>query len=193
VFGKLTVALGLVLVLLFATMPVMALAFILGGVSLVEVSIAVLMLLVCAFTFGSWGMFCSSWQKRGVAANILAYLGTFLGVVVPGVLQLLAAAIWGISTSGYSTLSPVIERVDTFLFWHSSALSPLGAAIIAEVLFLEKQSLWFATIDLNYILPNGINATLTVANPWWLFCILYSLFGTIWYLAAVWLVNRKER
>ena len=82
VLGKLLESLGLVLLLIIATLPAMCLSLLTGGVTLAQVLVGLLYLGVTAFAALSVGMLCSALFRRTVAATVVAYLAVFaLGVI----------------------------------------------------------------------------------------------------------------
>jgi len=83
--GKLLASLAFVLLLIVATLPLVGVAFILGGVELGEVVRATAMLVVVAAFLACLSVLCSSITRRTQGATVLAYglvlalvLGTFM-------------------------------------------------------------------------------------------------------------------
>lgn len=70
VIGKLAAALAYALLLIVAVIPFMALSFFFGGVTGLEVVLALVGLLVTALLFGSLGIFWSTLMRRPMAATI---------------------------------------------------------------------------------------------------------------------------
>ena len=77
VLGKLLECLGIMMLLVFATLPAMCLALITGGMTLPQVLEGLLFLGVTAFAMLSVGMLCSALLRRTVAATVVAYLAVF--------------------------------------------------------------------------------------------------------------------
>ena len=71
VLGKLFSALSWILLLLLASIPVVALVFTFGGVSPDDVVRAYVVLLVTAFAFGALGLFVSALVRRTQAATVI--------------------------------------------------------------------------------------------------------------------------
>lgn len=81
-WGKLISALSYVFLLVFAAVPMASLIFIFGGVALVDMLKALVVLVVTAVTLGVAGVFMSAWLGRTVRATVLSYLvvlGLLLG------------------------------------------------------------------------------------------------------------------
>lgn len=80
--GKLLECLGLMLLLVFATLPAMCLVLITGSVTLPQVLQGLLFLGVVAYAMLSVGMLCSALLRRTVTATVAAYLAVFaIGLV----------------------------------------------------------------------------------------------------------------
>ena len=71
VTGKLWSAMMIVMMYMIASVPVMAIAFILGGLSWINLFGLFIMLLYLRIYVGSVGIFCSSFVKKSIAATIL--------------------------------------------------------------------------------------------------------------------------
>jgi len=98
VISKLLSSLSLLALVLLATLPVSALAFVFGGVSIVQFLLAQLLLAALAVCFGAFGLACSARFQRTTIAAVVAYatcavwvaLSTVLGFLI---ILLLAPAV----------------------------------------------------------------------------------------------------
>ena len=112
VFGKLLESLGLMLLLIFATLPAMCLVLITGSLTLGQVLIGLLFLGITAFAMLSVGMLCSALLRRTVAATVTSYLAVFaIGLVtlIPLISDLGAVArVYDTAYSNYGPTSMVI-------------------------------------------------------------------------------------
>lgn len=85
ILGKLFAALAFVLLLLIGSIPLVAICFLLGGVSPAEIAAAYLLLTASAFLYGATGLTFSSFAKTTASATVLTY-GTillFFGATLP--------------------------------------------------------------------------------------------------------------
>jgi len=73
VFGKLASALSFIMLLVFASVPLVSVCFMLGGVDFREFGAAYAVIIGSAFFFGVIGLFCSSLMQRTTTAAMLAY------------------------------------------------------------------------------------------------------------------------
>ena len=85
VLGKLWSAMMMVMMYMVASVPVMAIAFILGGLSWWNLLGLFVMLLYLGIYVGSVGIFCSSFVKKSIAATILTIVigvGILVGTTI---------------------------------------------------------------------------------------------------------------
>jgi ABC-type transport system involved in multi-copper enzyme maturation permease subunit len=99
VLGKLASAVGFVGLLLISSLPLVALCFLLGGVSPQEITAAYVLLMASAFLYGATGIAFSSFAKNTTTATVLTYgtiLVFFLGTVISpmSALNLSAATVY---------------------------------------------------------------------------------------------------
>ena len=110
VLGKLFAALGFVALLLTASLPLVSLGFILGGVAPDEVAIAYGLLLLTAFVYGSIGLACSSIAKNTTSATVMTYgiIAAVFFVTLPFAITSLWGGIGGnTNIGGLKAINPV--------------------------------------------------------------------------------------
>jgi ABC-type transport system involved in multi-copper enzyme maturation permease subunit len=96
VVGKLMAALAYGLLLIIAVIPFMALSFFFGGVTGLEVVLALVGLLVTAIMFGSIGIFWSTVMRRSMSATITtAAVSVALLLGIPFLAGVFAAVVFG--------------------------------------------------------------------------------------------------
>jgi ABC-2 type transport system permease protein len=162
-FGKLAASLSYAFVLLLAAVPLASLSYVFGGVTLVDMLKALLLLLCCTFTFGVVGVFFSAWLRRTVLATVLSYV--VLLVLVFGTLFIW---VWAELTLGFHN-DP--EAYDWLLVPNpfvamTSALA--GTGIFSGQVFFGLP-FWYFTVA------------------------LYTGLSLVLYLASAWLVQSKIR
>src|SRR5690606_3841136 len=112
VIGKLESALGYILLLLLAAIPLQSIAFLFGGVSEIELLLAFVILAVAAVTLGTVGIYFSAAMQRTLTASVRAYsvslMATFgIPVVVGTILSAIEGALF--RSGANATPSPVVE------------------------------------------------------------------------------------
>ncbi|MBA2448707.1 MAG: ABC transporter permease subunit [Chloroflexi bacterium] len=78
VFGKLVAAVGFVLLLALTAVPGFAMAWMFGGVPIVDVILTILMLVAALWLFSAIGLFCSAIGRSSAVAALYAYGLVFL-------------------------------------------------------------------------------------------------------------------
>ena len=119
VFGKVFSAVTEVMLFVVASIPIMALAFVLGGLSWWTLFLFLVVIFIFATLAGSIGVLCSSFSRKSIVSIILAFVAYFL-VEFLTVLPL----IWGlIATRGdeptftllFLLLNPVVFLEEFFM------------------------------------------------------------------------------
>ncbi|MDE6688234.1 MAG: ABC transporter permease [Lachnospiraceae bacterium] len=93
VFGKVFSSVAEVMLYVIASIPIMALAFVLGGLSWWTLFLFLVVIFVFATLAGSIGVFCSSISRKSIVSIILAFVGYFLVcflTVLPMIITLFA-------------------------------------------------------------------------------------------------------
>jgi len=182
VLGKLGSAFSFIFLLIFSAVPLQSLAFLLGGVGMVELIISSLLMTVTAFFFCSLGLFFSSFLKRTSIANVAAYAVIVVSTITIGI------AFFVMSAFGSSSLFgrvPDEVRAVAMLFFVST--NPLLTAIYSEVLLIDSQSVFFTTSGVLGSTP------FPLPSPWISFTIIYLLISVVMILLSIQFVKRPDR
>jgi ABC-type transport system involved in multi-copper enzyme maturation permease subunit len=137
--GKLTAAVSFVVLLLTASVPLVSLSFLVGGVSPAEIAFSYLLISLGAFVYGALGIFWSSALASTAAATVVTYLtvfSLFILTVIPGM--------DGLWSSGGPTPDVPFK-----------SLNPLTATLHAvhpEYLFNTQIPSWISAAVLNLLL-----------------------------------------
>lgn len=106
VTGKLFASISQVILLIIASLPIFSIVFLFGGISAKEILQLFGFFIIIALTFGSIGIFYSSYFKRTTAANVLSY-GTiaflYFGTIFFTVIYLVAT-----QNENYKGLFPLL-------------------------------------------------------------------------------------
>lgn len=116
VIGKMVASLTHLVVLIFASLPIIMLALPLGGVSIWEVLGAYLWLIISIVLFGSIGLACSCGFRRTASSLVVSYL-----IILP--LVILGAVFWrGLASSGDVRLNVTVFVLPPIYLAISAAL-----------------------------------------------------------------------
>jgi ABC-type transport system involved in multi-copper enzyme maturation permease subunit len=117
VIGKLLSALIYVFLLIAASIPLMAVVFVFGGVGPDDVLRGYIVLLVTAIGLGAFGLFCSSLVKRTTAATAITIFGV-LAITIGTVFVLVFwQAMTQLDDNGNRRAGPLGIRTPTPLAW----------------------------------------------------------------------------
>jgi ABC-2 type transport system permease protein len=192
VIGKLLSSLTFLLLLVLTGLPLVSLAFLLGGVTLLEVGIATALLVVTALSFSAIGLLFSSLLKTSLAATVISYVMAVLSMVGLPVLMFI-----GISFAGpfmYVSMGPVpgshpnwtLLAVLFYVLGFFAATNPLLSAILTEALLLEGNT----ALVFSFNLGTGFN--LWIVSPWVVFVVFHVFATGLLILASVRFVRRKR-
>jgi ABC-2 type transport system permease protein len=195
VFGKFSSALTYMLLLILAAVPLESMAFVLGGVEVEELVLALVILLVGAFFFAAMGLFFSSIMRSTLASTILSYVVALLGTVgLPIVLlilsTLLSPAIYGASSS----TSWMVEAAMMYAIILFSGLSPIATAVLTEVFLLEEDTLFYFGYDIYPGIGGGSSPhTIPIPSPWTIYVLIYMAVALLLLLMTILQVRRQAR
>jgi ABC-type transport system involved in multi-copper enzyme maturation permease subunit len=140
--GKLTAAVAFVLLLLTASLPLVSISFLVGGVSPAEIFFSYLIIGCSAFVYGAIGIFWSATLRTTAAATVVTYisvLALFILTSIPGMIG--ASFMVG---SG---------RPDVGIPFQS--INPISAtfrAVQPEYLFAAQIPSWISSVVMNLLL-----------------------------------------
>ena len=161
ILGKMSAALAFMVLLIVASTPMLAVSYVIGGITAMSVLRGLVAVLIVAMLFGAIGILCSALPKRTAAAVVLAYGLTIVIVILgPGVAALI----------GWVTIPKV-----GFVFGYSHPY-----AFVSDFTYPKSLS--------NTAGPmSGLNETMSHSGfPYWTLHILFYgmvCFGCLW-LAA---------
>lgn len=193
VIGKLLSSLTFLLLLVLTGLPLVSLAFLLGGVTLLEVGIATTLLMMTALSFSAIGLFFSSLLKTSLSATVISYVMAVLSMIGLPILMFI-----GLSLAGpfmYVSLGPVPSSQPnwtslTILFYvlgFIAATNPLLSAILTEVLLVEGYTALIFQFNLGL---TGFNPW--IVSPWVVFVVFHAFATGLLILASVRFVKRKR-
>ncbi len=143
--GKLIPALAFVGLMMMLILPLLCIAFLLGGIEVGQVLLSLLVSLIGALSFAALAIAVSSIARSTLSAILLTYaivLGITLGLPVT-VLSALAI------TSGVMSADPVTQQTLSGLALYLAGLSPVGAVAIGEANFVNQGRLWGMELTSN--------------------------------------------
>ncbi len=165
--GKLISTAGYIFLLLFAAVPIASLVFTFGGVALLDLLQAALVILTTALTFGIIGLFFSAWRKRTIQAIVLSYLvillligGTYVVYIFWGIMIQDLPPRYVLLFNPFSSLASVFSGIGTASTNVVSGLfglmAGLGPTINDPTQAAKLRPLWHYNLAFNI----GLSVTL---------------------------------
>jgi len=178
ILGKLVVSIAHIMLLVFASLPILGMVFLFGGITFGEIMLLFLFYLITALMVASLGIFLSTVFRKNVTAIITTYI--CLGILSFG--PVIIFFIWGVFELRNFGGEITYRLITAFLFpspgfGFSSFLSSFFGSIPGEILNLAERETSF----LRYFKPWMING---------LFNIIFS--GILISLSA-WKLNPLKR
>ncbi|MCB0036699.1 MAG: hypothetical protein KDE51_21855 [Anaerolineales bacterium] len=177
VMGKLLSAMSYVFLLLFAAVPLISLAFMLGGVATSEVILSQLVLLVSGVTFAMMGLYFSSSMRTTMAASVTTYASALFITIGTPIIAVIVASIMAsiIFTSGV----PWFVEAGTVYLGLILVATNLPATMIVSDMFLRSENtLWGFTEVVDTV-------NVWFFSPWYVFLIFYLLLTLFLYRRTV--------
>ncbi len=164
VLGKLIAALAYIVLLLFATLPIQAIALLFGGVTPQEMAIITIILLASAFHFSTVGLYFSVSVKRTMPASVAAYSYALVSTLGLPLLSFLLNSLTSLSSNLHS---PKLLQVSLiYLTDLTIGSSPITTSIASQQLIAYHQ-----TTGLYWqYLSNG--ERIPAVSPWIIFTFL---------------------
>lgn len=186
VTGKLLSALSYVFLLIFASLPLQSIAFMLGGVSWVEMIISQLLIVVAAITYALFGLLCSSLMKSTLTASVLTFGGIlFFTMGLPSLtilgVALMSPFMYGISSSWMFEAALSLGGI-------LMAAVNLPATLITSAVFLiEEGSIFYIT---QHSYGGGSSHSFLLPSPWIPFILIHLAASLLMYSITVRRVRR---
>lgn len=182
VTGKLLSALSYVGLLIFAAIPVQSIAFLLGGVTFIELFLSLLILMVAAVTVGIYGTYCSTVMRSTLGASVVTFAGILLLTFgIPLVVGLFTAILGPVIGNAFTT-NPLLEVLLAYGLLVIAATNLPATLIVSDVFLLQEDAIFYFTTSFG-------SRSAYVFSPWPLFLLIYALIALLLY----WLTVRRVR
>ena len=183
VLGKLISALSYIFLLVVVSIPLQSLAFLLGGLSPVELVLSQVLVLITAVPYALYGLWCSSAMRSTLTATVATFAGTlFLTFGIP-MLAFVAIMMLGFTGFSIGTPGPALEMVLIYVGLVIAATNLPATLVVSETFLLNQDTL------LGYTHHIG-SQVMWIFSPWWLFIIIHVLAAVVLYVATVRRVRR---
>lgn len=144
VLGKLTSALSYVFLLVLAAIPLISLAFMLGGITVAEVIISQLLLLFAAVAYTAIGLYFSSSMRSTMGASVATYVVILLlNVGIPILYGFGLAIATSVMLSASSAVSDLFEAIFALSGMALAVINLPATMILSDLVFREGNALFY--------------------------------------------------
>ncbi len=182
VFGKLGSACLFLLLVVFTALPIEALAFLLGGVGIEEMLISSAMLVTNILFFCTLGLFCSSFTKRTLTANVTSYALILISVLALGMTYFVLIVLMSRASNTYA---PAVQDMLLVIMMSLTSTNSFAAAVASETLLIANQTVFFGQM------PGS--SQIYIISPWVLHVALYLTLTAIMLALSISFVKRPDR
>ena len=182
VTGKLVSALGYVLLLIVAAVPVQSIALLLGGVSASELLLSGAVLVVSAVAYALLGLFLSSVMRSTLSANVSTFVTAIVLTVGVPALALIAIPLLQ-SFVLLPGANPLLEVGLLYVGLLLAATNLPATIVISELLLLQENALFYYSETVR-------GYTVYIFSPWILYLLFYAFLSLLLYLGTVRRVRR---
>jgi ABC-type Na+ efflux pump permease subunit len=164
VAGKLMPALLYTLLPIASLGPLFAFCLIIGGMGILETTVALLMMIVTAVALTTMGLYVSSLSRTVTSAAMLTY-----GLALPGLMiaPFLLMIPLSIALALMDAGEPVNELLNFYGWSLAASLNPVSAAIYSAVYYTEEGGLILVKMSSSYYF----------ISPWLIYIIFYSFIA----------------
>lgn len=181
VVGKMESALGYIFLLLLSAIPLQSIAFLFGGVSEVEIILALLILIATGLLLGAMGLFFSSQTDRTLTATVRVYTTAIALLIAIPLVSLIVGNPFGqaVEGIGLQNMSPTGEITAVYGDLVLASLNPISAAYYSQRILINTQTFFLFEVELRS------GGTIPVIAPWALLTILYTGIAAFLILLAM--------
>jgi ABC-type transport system involved in multi-copper enzyme maturation permease subunit len=178
VIGKLISALAYVFLLILVSIPLQSIAFLLGGLSFIELFLSQVLIIISAVTYALIGLYFSTVMRSTLSASVATFASALIltigGPFLAGILgSLMGAIMFGPSIPDW-TMQALLIYGGILL----AATNLPATLIISEIFLLQEDTIFYWTNIID-------GHTIFILSPWYLYSIFYILLGLILYWACV--------
>jgi ABC-type transport system involved in multi-copper enzyme maturation permease subunit len=186
VTGKLFSALSYVYLLILISIPLQSIAFLLGGISVLELLLSQLLVVISALTFALVGLYFSTVMRSTLTASVTTF-ATVLFLTIGG--PSLAALLLAIVGSLMFDLSTPAWQMQAALMYGGLLLAAtnLPVTLVMSDLFLVDQGTLFTFTE--FVDGHAV----TIFSPWIPFIIIYVLAAFLLYRACIRRIKKVAR
>lgn len=183
VLGKLVSSLSYIVLLVVVSIPLQSIAFLLGGLSAVELILSQVLILVAAVTYALYGLWCSATMRSTLTATVATFSGTLFATFGIPVIAFIILLLLGSVGGTFPTPDPALEVILLYTGLALAATNLPATLILSETFLLNQDTLLGYTHFVD-------GHAMWIFSPWWLFIIIHVVAAVVLYVLTVRRVRR---
>lgn len=186
VTGKLLSSLSYIYLLIIVSIPLQGIAFLLGGISPIELLLSQLLILISAITFALIGLYISTVLRSTLMASLTTFAVAFTLTFGTPIVAALITSILGPVLFGPSTPAWPVQILLIYGGLLLAATNLPATLVISDLFLVEQNALVYFTDFIDGRLAY-------IWSPWLPYIILYILLGLLLYWACIRRIKRVAR
>lgn len=186
VTGKLLSSLSYIYLLIIVSIPLQGIAFLLGGISPIELLLSQLLILISAITFALIGLYISTVLRSTLTASLTTFAVAFTLTFGTPIVAALITSILGPVLFGPSTPAWPVQILLIYGGLLLAATNLPATLVISDLFLVEQNALVYFTDFIDGRLAY-------IWSPWLPYIILYILLGLLLYWACIRRIKRVAR
>lgn len=186
VAGKLLSSLSYIYLLIIVSIPLQGIAFLLGGISPIELLLSQLLILISAITFALIGLYISTVLRSTLTASLTTFAVAFTLTFGTPIVAALITSILGPVLFGPSTPAWPVQILLIYGGLLLAATNLPATLVISDLFLVEQNALVYFTDFIDGRLAY-------IWSPWLPYIILYILLGLLLYWACIRRIKRVAR
>jgi ABC-2 type transport system permease protein len=184
VWGKLISALSFIGLLVFASLPLAALSFLLGGIQEAQIIMGLSVIVASALLFSTLGLYVSARAKTTLAAVVVTFIAVL--VVLIGIPLLLVISepllrVWSGPRMISASAAPAVLDPTAVIYWTAVCFNPVLSLVFSLQGFERTGDIWM--INGSVIGPFGYSVK--VISPFVAFTLVSLLLSALLFLLTV--------
>lgn len=186
VTGKLLSSLSYIYLLIIVSIPLQGIAFLLGGISPIELLLSQFLILISAITFALIGLYISTVLRSTLTASLTTFAVAFTLTFGTPIVAALITSILGPVLFGPSTPAWPVQIMLIYGGLLLAATNLPATLVISDLFLVEQDALVYFTDFIDGRLAY-------IWSPWLPYIILYILLGLLLYWACIRRIKRVAR
>lgn len=186
VTGKLISSLSYIYLLIIVSIPLQGIAFLLGGISPIELLLSQLLILISAITFALIGLYISTVLRSTLTASLTTFAIAFTLTFGTPIAAAMVVSVLGSVFTGSSAPAWPVQIILVYIGLLLAATNLPATLVISDLFLVEQDALFYFTDFIDGRLAY-------IWSPWLPYLILYIIIALILYLVCIRRIKRVAR